>query len=140
MDTIRKISFNSVGQRTQNPYQGSFSIETVLSRRDNFAADERRRVIIGANPAGVAPSIMGEAYMLSQLFVRIVEAPKWWTESDNGMDLKDENVIGELFRLVELKVKEYEDEIIDAGKEAVSKLNKSAKKITVQEEGADAKE
>lgn len=137
MDTIKQISLDITGESTRHVYQGKFSIETVLDRRANFAADERRRMLIGANPTGVAPSVMGEAYMLGQLFVRIVEGPKWWTDSDNGIELKDANVIGELFRLVTLKVEERDAEIIGNGKQAVEKLTKSAKKITANEGEAE---
>jgi hypothetical protein len=140
MDTIRQISLNVTGQRTGTPYSGKFSIETVLDRRASFAADERRRALIGNNPTGVAPAILGEAYMLGQLFVRIVEAPKWWHDSDSGVDLKDENVIGELYRLMELKVQERENEIVAEGQKAATKLNKTAKKITTAEEGDEAQE
>jgi TolB-like protein len=78
--------------------------------------------------------------MLGQLFMRIVKAPKWWTDSDGGLLLKDENIIGELYRMMELKVKERETGVVYEGKDAIKKLEKSAKKIVRAEEGADAQE
>jgi hypothetical protein len=138
VDTIKKITLNVTGQDTGHLYSGSFSIETVINRRAHFTADEKRRQLIGSNPLGASPSIMGESYMLAQLFVRIVEAPKWWTDSDNGLDLLDANVIGELYRLVDLKVNERNSAVVEQGKQAVDKLGKSAKKIIATEEGADA--
>jgi hypothetical protein len=119
---------------------GQFDIETVVDRRAEFMADERRRNIVGANPQGVPAALLGEAYMLGQLFMRIVKAPKWWTDSDGGLLLKDENIIGELYRMMELKVKERETGVVDEGKDAIKKLEKSAKKIVRAEEGADAQE
>jgi hypothetical protein len=70
--------------------------------------------------------------MLGQLFVRILEGPKWWKDSDGGLDLEDENVIGELYRIVDLKVNESEDDLSKEGKAAVEKLTKTAKRLSTE--------
>jgi len=132
MDTTVPITIDVVGQRTGNPYTGKFLIKTILTRRENFIADERRRMIVGTNPLGVAPSLNGEAYMLGQLFVRIMDGPKWWKDSDGGLELEDENVIGELYRLVDLTVTGSVDELTKESKVAVEKLTKSARKLSTE--------
>jgi hypothetical protein len=130
METTVPITIDVIGQRTGNPYNGKFLVKMVLTRRENFIADERRRMIVGTNPLGVAPSLNGEAYMLGQLFVRILEGPKWWKDSDGGLDLEDENVIGELYRLIDLKVNESEADLSKEGKQAVEKLTKTARRLS----------
>lgn len=132
METTVPIMIDVIGQRTGNPYNGKFLVKTNLTRRENFIADERRRMIVGTNPLGVAPSLNGEAYMLGQLFVRILEGPKWWKDSDGGLDLEDENVIGELYRLITLKINESESDLVDEGKAAVKNLTKTARKLSTE--------
>ncbi len=128
-DATEPINLSVVGTRTGKPYSGKFLVKTVLSRRENFMADERRRFILGANALSAPPALQGEAFMLGQLYVRIAESPDWWRNSDGGLDLEDENVIGELFKLIEGKVEESEDKLQAEAKVAVEKLaNSSSKK------------
>ena len=135
METTKIFSINEVGQRSGRVYDGKFTVKTLLNRRENFIADERRRFIVGSNSQGVAPSLSGEAYILGQLSVRIVESPKWWTESDNGLDLPDENIIGTIFKLMEEKVAEFEAEVKGQAKTSLEKLTKSAtKRIAAEKE------
>lgn len=133
METTATFIVNEIGQNTGMPYEGKFVIKTILSRRDNFIADERRRMIIGMNPAGAMPSLQGEALMLSLLSVRIMESPKWWTDSDNGLDLKDENIIGVLYQLCEEKAKEYQADLAKNAKASLEKLSKKIKTAPQEE-------
>jgi hypothetical protein len=128
MKTTALFSVSIVGQRTGKPYNGKFTVKTVLSRRENFLADERRRLILGSNSAGAPPSLQGEAFMLGQLFVRLVEAPDWWKNADNGLDLEDENVIGEIYQLTEAEVASSEKELADSAKTSLNKLANSTSK------------
>jgi hypothetical protein len=128
METTKPFIIDDIGQRSGRSYEGKFTVKTLLSRRENFVADERRRFILGMNGTQAAPSLSGEAYMLGQLSVRIIDAPKWWTDSDNGLDLVDENIIGLVYRLMEERVKEAEDEIAGKAKGSLEKLAKSSAK------------
>jgi hypothetical protein len=129
METTATISINEVGEVTGLPFSGKFLIKTVLSRRDNFLADERRRFMLGSNPNGALPNLQGEALILGILSVRIIESPKWWSDSDNGLELADDNIIGTLFKLSEEKAAEHKKELQDQAKNALEKLGKSAKKV-----------
>lgn len=128
METTKIFSINEIGQRSGKSYDGKFTVKTLLTRRENFVADERRRFILGTNAQGAVPSLSGEAYMLGQLSVRIVDAPQWWVDSDNGLDIVDENIIGILYKLMEEKVKEAEEEIAAKAKQSLEKLAKSTTK------------
>jgi hypothetical protein len=131
METTVPFKVSVIGQNTGKPYDGTFTLNLIISRREAFVADERRRTIIGANPLGVAPALNGEAYMLGQLYVRLSNGPSWWKDSEYGLDLSDENVIGEMYRSVELKIKEHEASLASAGKTAVNNMAK-AQKVSVQ--------
>lgn len=128
MDATSTFNITAVGQRTGRNYTGKFTVKAVLSRRENFLADERRRYILGANAAGAPASLQGEAFMLGQLFVRIVEGPVWWQQADGGLEIEDENIIGELYKLTEEKVQERETELAASAKTALKTLANSPSK------------
>jgi hypothetical protein len=123
MDTIKTIELVTTGQDTGHPYSGNFEVKTVLSRRDRFAADQKRREVLGPGGDSALPTLQGEAFMIGQLWVRVVKAPDWWSNANCGLDLKDENVTPELFELA-LKAES------DAVKELQSKAKSSLEKLS----------
>lgn len=127
-DATAPINLSVIGSRTGKPYNGKFLVKTVLTRKENFLADERRRFIIGNNSLSAPPALQGEAFMLGQLFVRFSEAPDWWNQSDAGLELEDENVIGELFKLTEEIVEAAEQELQKESKKALENLADGANK------------
>lgn len=52
MKTSKVISVSIVGERTSRSYNGQFTIKTVMTMKDEFQADLRRRQIIGPSPEG----------------------------------------------------------------------------------------
>lgn len=138
-DATAPIHISTVGSVTGKPYNGKFLIKTVLNRRENFLADERRRYILGGNPNSAPPALQGEAYMLGQLFVRIVEAPDWWKQSDSGLDIEDDNVIGELYKAAEAAASDREKVIQDEAKASLEQLAKNpSKKVETKKQSAVA--
>jgi hypothetical protein len=128
METTATFTINTVGENTGRVYTGKFLVKTVISRRDYFTADERRRMILGANAQAATPTVQGEAYLFGQLYVRILEAPKFWTDSDNGLDLEDTNVIAEVFELTMQKEQERSQSLKEEADKAVKTLAKKVSK------------
>lgn len=123
MDNFDTIDLNSIGEVTGNPYVGKFKVKTLLSRRDYFTADLKRREIVGSvSPENAMPTLVGEAYMLGQLFVRIVEAPEWWNNAGMGLDLKDSNITAELFEATTQVEKKAKDAVKEKAQAALQKL------------------
>lgn len=127
METTATFTINITGEETGRVYTGKFKVKTILSRRDNFVADERRRMILGANSTQAAPNLQGEAFILGQLYVRILEAPKFWQDSDNGLDIEDANVIGEVFKLAMEKYDESKNKLKEEAEQAIKSLSKKVK-------------
>lgn len=128
METTVKVDFHEIGSDTGQAYEGSFTIKTLLSRRDLFIADERRRLILGTLGDSAPSSINGEAFMMGQLAVRIVDSPKWFKDADLGLDLKDENIVPLLFKLCVEKEQERKDDIKKKSEESLKKLSKKIEK------------
>lgn len=123
METTVEFKINEVGDDTGNPYTGTFKVKTLLDRKDRFLADERRRAIIGSNAADALITLQEEAFILGQLSVRVVDGPRWWKDSNNGLLLEDGNVIVKLYEIALQKELERKEKIREEAKEAVKKLS-----------------
>ena len=97
METTAQFSINEVGTKTGRAFSGTFTVKTLLTRADQFAADQRRRDILGPGSAEALDALKLEAFMLGQLSVRILKAPQFWNESGNGLQLEDFNIIQTVF-------------------------------------------
>lgn len=122
MDTLKQIDFSAVGTETGSSYSGVFKVKTSLSRRDRFQADAKRREVLGPLGEGALSTLQGEAFMIGQLSVRIMQAPDWWSASANGLDLKDENVTPELFEACLEAERETAKLLQGKAKEALERL------------------
>lgn len=131
METTATFSVKIIGEDTGHPYDGDFTVKTILTRRENFYADEQRRLIIGpvSNPLMIPSNVQGEAYMTAQLMVRVIKAPKWWTDSNSGLDLQgDENVLGEIYKLAMDKETERKEALKKSAEVSLDKITKKVNK------------
>jgi hypothetical protein len=100
-----EFSINIVGDTTGEQFIGKFRAKEVLSKGDMLARDERRRFLIGDKPESAPVWVQKYAELFSQVEVRLLEAPTWWRECRNGIDLKDDNVLLDIWERV-MKVEE----------------------------------
>ena len=120
MESDDTIEINEVGLYSGTPYHGVFKVKTMLSRQDRFAADEQRRRILGIDANNAMPGLQGEAMMLGQLYVRILDGPDWWKNTRFGLDLQDDNIIGTLFAGC---IKKENERIASIKKKAIEALD-----------------
>lgn len=99
MATANEASFtiSVIGEVTGEKWLGIFKVKVRLSHRDYIAKDKIRREFLGPHPEGASERAVTSAEILSQLAVRIIEAPAWWAASNNGLDLNDDAVILEIY-------------------------------------------
>lgn len=90
------VVFDETGADTGLPYKGDFTVKCALTIQGKHAvALEKTRLMADtANPSG---DLAGIALTLSEVRARIISAPEWWTESDNGASLLDENILLRIF-------------------------------------------
>lgn len=119
METTVTFSLNLTGLETGQVYAGQFTVKTLLSKRDQFRADELRRILLGTNSEAAIPALQGDAFMMGQLAVRVVDGPDWWLKSNNGADLADGNVIASLFELCMSKEADRKEKVKAAAEEAL---------------------
>lgn len=113
-DTVQfSISVN--GESTGEKWVGSFKMKTRLSHKDQLRLDQIRRDLLGPNPDGASPRAQNQAEVFSFIAVHLLDAPIWWKNNDNGLDLQDDNVVAEVYA-----------QITKAKMEAAEKLKKAA--------------
>jgi hypothetical protein len=124
MDETATISLDVKGLVTGKRYEGNFTVKTKLTRRDAFSADQIRRQIIGPNQNEAIPDLILESFYLAQIKVRVIEAPKWWKDSVDGLELEDPNVAEELYKLAKAEEDGRRDAVLKEAEAAAEKLAK----------------
>lgn len=110
---------NALGETTGESWSGKFAAKKRLSFNDQLRRDNFRRQMLGAAVGEPAPRAASMALIFSELLVRLVEAPSWWVDADEGRELEDENVIVQVY---EKAIKVEED-----AREAVRKKAEGAR-------------
>lgn len=130
MQTNKVISIDVIGEKTGRVYKGDFTIKLVLSQRDEFNSDLRRRQILGPSPDGTppAPNLQMKAYMLGEIQARTIEMPDFWRDSDQGLDLTDPNVTLSIYDAIIKAEEEFEKQIKEDSEKAYEKLSKGKSK------------
>lgn len=118
------FTINIIGDTTGENYRGVFEVRTRISHRDNLREDEIRRTLLGTNPTTATPRAANTAEVFSQLHNRIVKAPTWWTGSDGGQDLEDDNVIAAIYENMIKARQESLDELKSQAEKAKEELAK----------------
>ena len=126
MQTDKVVSVNIIGVKTGRAYIGDFTIKTVMSMKDEFNADLRRRQILGPSPDGTPPAanMQYRAYIYGQVQARTLEAPDFWLESDSGLDVPDENVVIAVYDAILEAEEQLGAKIKEDSDKALKKLKK----------------
>lgn len=126
---VKEFHFTTVGVDTNTTWSGKFSVKLSLSPRDVLNLDRLYREFIG-NTNGAEPSSIAiyYAHMLSQLAVRLVDKPDWWKDSMNGQDLKDPNILEEVWAQVSPMIEEYQASITKRAEAAKPSIRATVEK------------
>lgn len=125
METTAQFAISETGDESGRAYSGTFKVKTLLDRRDRFAADERRRSILGADGGNALVGLQEEAFILGQLYVRIIESPQWWKDSNSGLLLEDGNVIVRLYELSVAEENRRRESLRGQAEDALKKIGKN---------------
>lgn len=114
------FNISIVGETTKEKWLGKFRAKTVLSHRDYIKKDQERRRLLGSMGGEPDDRCRNISLIVSELSVRLVEVPKWWVETDGGLDLLDDNVLANVFNeamRVEKEAYEEKQKQAEAAKE-----------------------
>jgi hypothetical protein len=94
------VNVKITGETTEEVFEGVFTAKVKLSHREVLRQDEIYRNTLGMKPAEASEYAAAIAQNIAYLTVRLTKAPPWFTESTNGLDLKDENVLAKVTEVV----------------------------------------
>jgi hypothetical protein len=98
------FSVSVTGEVSGEKYPGMFKTKLRLSHREQLRLDEIRRELLGKNHEAATPRAQSQANAFATIMVHLVESPKWWKDSDGGLDLEDDNILEEVYtKIIELK-------------------------------------
>ncbi len=111
------FTIDVTGDQTGDRKVGKFTVKKRLSFKDQLARDNHRRELLGPAVGTPLPRALSAANIFSELLVRITEAPSWWTDNDNGMNLEDDKVVAQVY-----------DKAMEVEERALKALSKEAEK------------
>ena len=92
------FAVTATGEVTGKTLSGKFTVKKRLSFKDQLARDQRRRELLGPAKGEPSDRALNAADVFSELNVRIVDAPTWWTGAEDGLGLEDDGVVGAVYR------------------------------------------
>lgn len=125
MDTLNTVEFtiSVIGDTTGETLRGTFRAKKRLTHLDRLRRDQVRRELLGQiSPESASSEAQSLAIGLADLRVRLVEMPSWWTDSDNGLKLEDENVLVKVYESAQKVEKEAREAIQKAAEAATAEL------------------
>ena len=126
MDT-EAFSVHIVGSETGQTWAGEFKTKKFLSHRLKLRRDAIIRELLGEMNPHLSVKVELAA-KLADCQVSLVEAPAWWTASNNGLDLIDDNVLDIVQGHVTRVQREAVEAVRKAAAEAAKGLKEEAKK------------
>jgi hypothetical protein len=139
VDTTFSFSIAERGETSGQAFNWAFTAKRMLSIRDRITKDSIRRQLIGDNPQNAEQNTVLRAEMLATLQVSLIESPKAWKESNNGLDLFDDNVLIVMYEKIMEEQSKAMEEAEKNGEAAKEQLRKVARSKKVEEE-AEPKE
>jgi hypothetical protein len=120
------------GETTGTPWFGKFKAKIRLSLRDQLNRDKIRRELLGSMGGTPDDRALSIAIIISELTVRLVEAPPWWREQANGLDLEDGNVVSKVYD----EAMKVEADALDNRKKKADEAKGELKQVQAEKEAA----
>lgn len=128
MDTV-EFTISVIGETTGETLRGKFRAKKRLTHLDRLQRDQIRRDLLGATSPGTASAeAQSLALGLADLRVRLTETPTWWKDSNDGLDLADENALVAVYegaQKVEQEARLAVQKAAEAAAEALKKEKES---------------
>jgi hypothetical protein len=105
-------------------YVGTFKIRKRLSHAQNLRKDALRRELLGDSPAAATQDVLMSSLILATCQAHIIESPNWWSKSNGGLDLLDQEPLVEVFNKINEAQQKEAEGLQTKAEEAVKELTK----------------
>ena len=92
-----KFAINCEGQDTKQRYTGDFAARRYLSQNLKMQRSRLIREFLGEFAHYATDQDRLRAIALAECIVYLSSAPDWWKQANNGIELKDDNVVDEVW-------------------------------------------
>lgn len=127
-----KISINIVGENSGENFAGTFEIYLSLPLGKRLELDQYRRAYLGNQGNVLISAEIDLVEKLANIRARVVLntkdepiAPRWWVESQYGLNLEDENVVSDIFTKIQAALEKRKAELKTARDESRVALAKA---------------
>ncbi len=104
-------------------YPGVFKAKPRLTPRDVLLQDQYRRELLGPkSDQPISPDARILSDVFSKIWVHLVDAPLWWKEKGNGIDIVDQEPAGAVYKEILRIEQEAVDKVVKKGEEAAAVL------------------
>jgi len=116
-------------------YMGKFRFRCYLTPTQKIAADREYRQMLGDNPTTAPEHESFLAYSLTQLKYRVLEAPPFWSSTQQTSigavhgDLPDENVLSAVLDAAISAEVKYKAQLKKRKEEALDRAKKAAERL-----------
>lgn len=124
----KSFTIDVKGSVTNQDYKGLFRVKPLLSHRDRLRMDELKRQLLGSQLDSASPSALQISSIFSKIWVHLQDAPSWWKDAGNGVDLLDEEPVVEVLEKIASLEKESAAELTKTAEKAKAELVEMAKK------------
>lgn len=109
--------FKDKGERTRKNFEGSFTIKALLTQQEivdvGLLLDQYSR---GSKSLSQGVSLLNRAF--AELDIRIVKAPSFWKDSNQGRDLLDTNIVFGVYKAAMDAETEYDKKLEEMANKA----------------------
>lgn len=98
-------------------YDGQFTVRCSLNIGQKHAMELEKSRLLG-NFASPTAGLEGLAIVLSNLRHKVIDGPPWWTQSNGGANIEDEDALVALFRKLEETEIKWKTDLLDKAKKA----------------------
>lgn len=118
------FTVTEIGEISGEKWHGSFTTKLRLSHSEQFRRDEIRRRILGPDSEHASARAANAAAVFSEIIINLTDAPSWWKNSNDGMDLEDDNIVSAIYDAIVLEKKKAVEAMKKKGEEAATELKK----------------
>lgn len=133
--SVASFDYKGVGDNSNTTYMGVFKVKTIISPMDFLKSDRLYRELLGKiNPHMASQQAQNYAFALSQLSVRIIEAPDFYKNKELDGSHLDSNVLIDIINKAVDAEAEYKTYTVNKLKEMQDMLAKRIKSKEIKKE------
>ena len=98
-------------------YDGRFTVLCSLNIGQKHMLELEQTRLLG-NYASPTPGLEGLALVLANLRAKVVDGPNWWTQSNGGLAIEDEDALVSLYRKLQEVELTWKNDLLEKAKKA----------------------